>query len=317
MPAPHKADPEAPDVHATDRATTCFGYEVRSGIALRYLRPGTGVPLEVSVGSGTHEPVSEPVRRWVPRSGHPFEADLYYEDDLFHLWIKGTGWYEIEPIGPSIRVPPHADGVQREERLWGFPAALCFIHRGDLPLHAAAVEAGGRALLLAAPGRFGKTTLAAAFLRAGHRVLSEDISCCHLAEKLSVIPGPAMLRIRHDTFARFEFPGTERVGEDHDRVHLALDRDARGDALPVPLHGIVFLRASDGTTSLDRVRGEAAIQDLWALSFKLSTETDRIRCFEAVVNIADRTPIWNLSRPLDYATTGDVVQRLLDTCLEP
>jgi hypothetical protein len=310
---------ETPDVGdpaaAEDLPTTCYGFEVRSSIELRYLRPGSGVPLEVTAGEDGHSPTGEPVRRWIPRDDHPFEAALYQDDGVFRLWVRGTGWYVIDPRVPSIQVPAEGDPVPREERLWGFPAALCFIQRRDLPLHAAAVEAGERALLLAAPGRFGKTTLAGAFLRAGSRVLSEDISCCALGEDLSVIPGPAMLRVRHDSYERLELPGTRRIGHDEDRVHLALEGRARGDAAPVPLAGIVLLRQAEHHTSLERVQGPDALQDLWALSFKLDTEPDRIRCFQAVVDLANRVPIWNLHRPLDYGSVGDVVDQLIETCL--
>jgi hypothetical protein len=295
-------------------SSTCYGFEVRSPLALRYLRPGSGTPLTVTEGEDPLLPDGEPVRRWIPRPHHPFEADLYRDGGLFKLWIKGTGVYLIDPATPAIQVPADAEPVSREERLWGFPAALCFIQRGDLPLHAAAVEAGGRSLLLAAPGRFGKTTLAGAFLRAGHRVLSEDISCLS-GRPPSVIPGPAMLRVRHDSFERLDFPGTHRIGADEDRVHLAFDDGARGDGEPVPLAGIVLLRKGDGPTTLERVAGPDAVQDLWALSFKISTEADRIRCFEAVVDLADRVPVWNLSRPLVYGEIDELVDSLVTTCL--
>jgi hypothetical protein len=295
-------------------SSTCYGFEVRSTLALRYLRPGPGVPLTVTEAEDLQRPEGEPVRRWIPRPDHPFEADLYRDGGVFKLWIAGTGVYLIDPAVPAIQVPPHAEPVSREERLWGFPAALCFIQRGDLPIHAAAVEASGSSILLAAPGRFGKTTLAGAFLRAGYRVLSEDISCVSGLPP-SVIPGPAMLRVRHDSFERLEFPGTHRVGADEDRVHLALDDGAKGDGGPVPLAGIVLLRRGEGPTTLERVPGPDAVQDLWALSFKISTEADRIRCFEAIVSLADRVPVWNLSRPLVYGEIDELVDTLVSTCL--
>jgi hypothetical protein len=302
----------APTEHAP---TTCYGFHVRGSAGFRYLRSGPGVPLEVSIGDDDRQPGGEPIRRWIPRDDHPFEADLFQDGEVFRLWIRGTGWYVIDPRVPSIQLPASGDPLRREERLWGFPAALCFLHRGDLPLHAAAVDVGGRALLLAAPGRFGKTTLAGAFLRAGHRVLSEDISCCDLTEDPSVVPGPAMLRVRHDSYERLEFPGTRWIGADEDRVHLALEGAARGDAGRVPLAGIVLLRRSERRTALDRIAGPDALRDLWALSFKLPTEPDRIRAFRALADLSSRVPIWNLLRPLDYSSIDGIVDRVVETCL--
>lgn len=298
-------------------ARSCYGYEIEGSLPFRYLRPGRGTPLTVAEVDRVDRPTGEPIRRWIPRPDHPFEAELYAEGGLFKLWIKGTGWYVIDPDRPAILVPRDADPVRREERTWGFPAALCFIRRGDLPLHAAAVDVGGRALLLAAPGRFGKTTLAGSFLRAGHRLLSEDITCCRLSAQPHVVPGPAMLRVRHDSYERLDFPGTTQVGADEDRVHLALDEEARGDGSAVPIAGIVILRRGDGPTSLEPISPTAAMQDLWALSFKLPTDSDRTRSFRALADVADRVPIWDLRRSLRFDELDDLIDRLVSTCLAP
>ena len=81
------------------------------------------------------------------------------------FWVDGLGTYDVRPGGalPRIVVPAGADPIGREERLWGIPAVLCFLARGDHSLHAGSVDLGGRAVAFGAPGRFGKTTLAAAF----------------------------------------------------------------------------------------------------------------------------------------------------------
>ena len=296
-------------------AATCYGYEIETSLSLRYLRPGVGATsLRISEIEGVDEPVDEPMRRWIPTRDHPFEATLHDDGGRFKFWVKGTGWYLIDPHVPEIKVPRGADPVWREERAWGFPAALCFIARGDLPIHAAAVDVGGRALLFAAPGRFGKTTLAAAFLRRGYRLLSEDISCCRLGDPAVVIPGPAMLRVRHDAYEHLDLASTTVVASDDDRVHLALEDGVRGDGEPVPLAGILLLRKGDGPTTVERVTPTDALQDLWALSFKLPTDDDRARSFAGVTQVADRVPIWNLQRRLRYDELDRVIDLVIDTC---
>lgn len=318
MPSPIEIEAERAERRPLPaRGSTCYGYEVRTDLAMRYLRPGPAPSsLEISEVAAVEPPAGEPIRRWIPTREHPFDAELHREGEIFKLWARGTGWYVIDPRIPAIMVPRDADPVRREERLWGFPAALCFITRRDLPLHAASVDVGGRSLLLAAPGRYGKTTLAASFLRLGHRLLSEDITCCRLDEQPTVLPGPAMLRMRPDAYARLDLPGTNVVGTDDERVHLELEEAARGDGSPVPLLGIVLLRKADGHPSLERITAMAAMQDLWSLSFKLPTDEDRARSFRAVADVAGRVPIWNLSRPLRYDELDDVVHLLTSTCLD-
>jgi hypothetical protein len=142
---------------------------------------------------------------------------------------------------------------------------LCFLARGDLPLHAAAVEVDGGAVVIGAPRAFGKTTLAAAFLSAGYRLLSEDVTCVHPGSVPLVIPGPAMLRVRPDVADRLEIRDATPVGKPDDRVHFAVDRGVRGDCRPVPLRAIFLLRAADRVFA-ETVRSSEAVRDLWPLS---------------------------------------------------
>jgi hypothetical protein len=275
---------------------TCFGFEVRSTLPFAYLRAGFGDPLEVTApaAEGT-APGDELLIEWRSTPELPPEARLYSDGRAFRLWIGDGGWFWVEPKKGRIEVPGDG-GLRREERLWAMPALLCFRARGDLPLHAAAVETEGSALLVAAPRTYGKTTMAAAFHSAGHRVLSEDTTCLRIAPEPAVVPGPAMLRVRHAVAGSLELPNARRIGEDADRVHYALDE--RGDCTPVPLRAVVFLERSEGPAELEPVDQPTAIRDLWALSFRLPTDEDIGHSFAGVVALASSVPIFRLRRPL-------------------
>jgi hypothetical protein len=292
----------------------CFGFEARSSVSLRYLRFGSGDPLDIEEAAAPEpSPAGRPLREWRPPAS-PLSARLYRDDTRFWLWIEGGGWFGIDPERPAIQLPRGVDALRREERLWSIPSLLCFMRRGDLPLHGAAVEVDGRALLLCGPSRAGKTTLAAAFLSAGHRVLSEDLGCCRLLPSPAVLPGPAMLRVRPDVYGRFPFPGTTVVGRGKDeRVHLALEDDLRGDGRRVPLQAVVFLRTSNQLRS-ERIGPQEALRDLWALSLKLPEEEDRARCFHGLVQLTASVPIWNFYRPLTYSELPTVVRELAGLC---
>jgi hypothetical protein len=297
-------------------AGSCFGYEVRSRLEFRFLREGGGEPLLVEQRDLQTKPVDEPLMEWTQIGGQPFAARLHGDGRSYSLWIEETGWYHIDPVVPAVTVPSQTAPIRREQRLWGIPAALCFLERGDLPIHASAVDIEGSALLLAAPGHFGKTTLAAAFLGAGHRVLAEDISCGRASPVPVVFPGPATLRIRRDAYPRLEFPGTHVVAEDAYRVHLAIDDGLRGSGLPVPIAGVVFLRQSQGNECrLERVQPAACLPDIWTLIFKMPIQAQLARCFQAAADLASQVPVWNLYRPLRFDTLPEVVDRIVSTCL--
>ncbi len=287
---------------------TCYGFEVRSSLPFAYLREGSGEPLEVSAPAREGEgPDDRLLVEWQPTAELPLEARLYADGRAFRLWIGDGGWFAVDPEGHRIEVPA-GGGLRTEERLWGIPALLCFSARGDLPLHAAAVEADGGALLLAAPRTYGKTTAAAAFHRAGHRVLSEDTSCVTLGPEPAVVPGPAMLRVRHDVASALELPRARRVGESDDRVHYALGEP--GDCTPVPLRAVVFLEEAE-EPGLAAVEQPEAIRDLWALSFRLPTEEDVSRSFAGVADLASSVPAFRFRRPLSLDSLGDDVDLVL------
>jgi hypothetical protein len=283
----------------------CYGFEVRSALQLTYLRHGSGEPLEVTAPAAEGEAADDVLLiEWRPTAGLPLEARLYSDGRAFRLWIAGGGWFSVDPARQRIEVPADG-GLRTEERLWGIPALLCFRARGDLPLHAAAVDVDDGAVLLAAPRTFGKTTMAAAFHRAGHRVLSEDTSCVRLGPEPAIVPGPAMLRVRRDVATRLELPRARRVGEDDDRVHYALREP--GDCEPVPLRAIVFLHEAADPAGLEPVEQPEAIRDLWALSFRLPTEQDAADSFTRVVDLAAAVPAFRLRRQLDLDALDDHV----------
>lgn len=291
----------------------CFGYEVRSDLAFEYLREGGATAVLEVLETDREDPkeAGEPLREWLPRPERPFTARLFREDERWRLWVADIGSFYVDVAAGSVEIPRGAAPLLREERLWGIPTVLCFLARGDHSLHAASVETAGKAIAVGAPGRFGKTTLAAALVGAGHRLLSEDSTCLRSsADGVAVVPGPAMLRVRRDPARSVDVPGT-RVLQVDERVHLAIEREHRGNGHPVPLDAIVLLRETDdGPPRLDPVPPEEAIPDLWALSFSTPTDEDRTRCFDAVTRLAATVPIWNLHRPMRYDVLDEVVRTL-------
>jgi hypothetical protein len=288
---------------------TCFGFSVAPSLELNYLRGGSGDPLSVEIdATPTPHAPGKLLREWTINAPEPFRASLYAHDGAYRLWAADTGWFAIDPVAGHISLPASGNAVKREERLWGIPALLCFVGRGDVPLHAAAVDTGRGALVLSAPGRFGKTTLAAAFVRAGHRLLTEDLTCVRFGAEPATVPGPAMLRIRPDVADALDIPRAQVLAAGDERLHLALDPRERGDCAPVPIRAVVFLRGGTDDLELRRVEPHDAIRDLFALSFRLPGADETSRAFGAVAQLAAAVPAWDVAYPLRLDELDRVVE---------
>lgn len=289
---------------------TLYGYEIRSPLEFEYLRLGEGEPLTVMVGDPPDSPPGELLRTWAPPE-FPVQSRLHADGTAYRLWYERDGWYVVEPGARRLVVPSSGDSLRREERLWGLPILLHFMARGDVPLHASCVEVDGKALLLAAPGKHGKTTLAMAFAALGYRVLAEDLVCLRPGSAPAVIPGPAMLRVRNDMADVCRVPGAAELRRDDERAHLSLE-SSRGTCDPVPVAGIVMLHVGDTEPRLERVAGADVVRNLWALSFNLPTDRDRARCFQAVAALGSTTSTWNLTRRLRLEDLMPTVECVVD-----
>ena len=216
----------------------------------------------------------------------------------------------MDPAGSRISVPQTEHVVAREQTTLTTGALLCFHARGDLPLHAACVEVDGHAIVLAAPGTFGKTTLAAGFWKMGYRVLCEDLVCLRRSPEPSVIPGPAMIRLRRDVAEWLDLPHAEIAIETDQRICFSLDADRAGDCTPVPIRAVVLLFPSEEDPRLERMDSALAVRDLWALCALFPTDEDFAERFQAVADLVDRVSVYGLFRRKRMEDLEATVQRI-------
>lgn len=294
------------------RGGSCFGFDVDTDVPLRFLRAGPGGAgrLRVTVRDAAPRPRDlTPVAHWGGCRGEP-ASSLHAEGDRFWLWAEDDGWYRIDPSSGEIAIPSGIESVRREERLWGLPALLLILARGDLPLHAAAIEMDGAAVLIAAGSGRGKSTLAAACSAAGHRVLAEDVACVHAGARPTVYPGPGMVRMRSDVVEHVVPAGEWIELADGRRRVILRDRAPKERAgSPVPLAAIVLLDegaelAVAPSTPVETIRA------LWRLGFVHAGRDDAGRLFSDVADLVAETPAFRLQRPTTIAGLPYVIERL-------
>jgi hypothetical protein len=294
---------------------TCFGFELVAADQVWLLREGSGTPLQIEYQTGPDPGIGSLVTEWVPNDRNPIEARLYEATsrDAYALSVAGAGWYFIDPPGQKIVSPVKYDTLEGSIRLLGLPLLLCCLARGDTTLHAAAVEVSGTAILLAAPGRHGKTSLSASFAAAGHRLLSEDLSCLRSTPAgIELFPGPTGLRVRPDMSDLMPLAGYEEIGLYGDRIVLR-PTGLVGDCSPVRVAGVVFLSDFGPNLELLPVDPGEAVRDLWFLSFHLPNDVDRARKFQALVDLVGTAPAWRFVRPPDRTRLKEHVDHIVET----
>ncbi|WP_127089092.1 HPr kinase/phosphorylase [Aquabacter cavernae] len=148
-----------------------FGWRLSSEVPLPELLPfppddARAVDIEVRIG---------PVPPLGPQATI-FSPAIQFDADSLRLEIPGVCRYRLDG-GSTLTLdaegPVTGDDV-RVFLLGTMFSALC-MRRGMLPLHASAVEIGGRALLISGASGAGKSTLAGALAARGHRLISDDV----------------------------------------------------------------------------------------------------------------------------------------------
>ena len=233
------------------------------------------------------------------------------------LAFSDTGTFDVVDGGHMLRwhPAPHADVSAARADVVGRVLATALHLEGGLALHASAVAIGGRAFAFVAPKRHGKSTLALALVRAGARLLTDDV--------LPLVPGMPTWQARPGVHAML-------VAEDSGRA-LDADGPARGgkrlfaglpddsiQATAVPLGGVYVLHplvaAADGPavrrSRLSDIVAPLALTAHARLGALLGAEAGDVLRRAAAVT-AD-VPVWNLGITRDLGRLDEVVATLLD-----
>jgi hypothetical protein len=214
-----------------------FGLQLSSEIDLPELPRGTG-PAEVTIRAGAiPAPLVDPVVDSVLYQAAPGQLRLEVPNIATYLASAGT----------DVVVAAHPDAAPNEVRLFLYGSVLGAIlqQRGILTIHASAVTDGERAILFAGPSGHGKSTLAACFLDAGYRLLSDDVVAIRSDPSRGAVAAAAYPEIKlwADALARLEIDaeGLRRVREQLDKSYVsAVERFA---AEPMPVSHVYILNS--------------------------------------------------------------------------
>ncbi|MFN3389610.1 MAG: hypothetical protein ACK40O_11835 [Allosphingosinicella sp.] len=221
------------------------------------------------------------------------------------LTVPGTGRYLISG-GREIVAEAAEGGSERNLRLYLLGSAIgALLHqRGLLPLHANAIEIGGRAFAFSGHSGAGKSTMAAWFHDRGHRILTDDVCVIATTPDGRALAYPGIPRLR---LWREAVEASGRKAEEYDRSFDGMDKfdvptrmEERRD--PLELGGVYLLRrAEDGAQAgrIERIAGAGAVETLISNTYRggyLRTIGRTGEHFHACLGIARAVPVFRVER---------------------
>jgi hypothetical protein len=123
-------------------------------------------------------------------------------------YLRWPHWYEFSVSADGSRVACRPrNGCDRsvlQNFLFGQALAIALVHQGLEPLHASVVRLDEGAVGFLGDCTFGKSTLLATFLQAGHRVLTDDLLMLdRRMGSMVALPGSGRIKLLPDSASRF------------------------------------------------------------------------------------------------------------------
>jgi hypothetical protein len=252
----------------------------------------------------------------------PVRARMYTEPDggyrlVYTHWNVGS--FVVSAEGRRILWVPEEDPILDAARLCLLARVMAAaLHAsGTLCLHGSAVAFEHGAVAFLAPKFHGKSTAAAALVRAGARLATDDVVPIELGEPVMIRPGVPRLRLWKDSAQALATDMVDLPAATDDKVYLDGLPAERVMSAPEPLQAIYIITP----VTADREPGQAAarhrldgIQALLAVLRNASLgpllERGSVQLLERVDRVTRSVPVYSLEVARDLNRLPEVVERL-------
>ena len=291
------------------RRYAAYGVSIRTDMELPLPRGQSPALLELQIRGETGA-IPPSTRQTIEMLQNPFSAfDFgFLPEGSSYVGMQNVGEFLISNDGCSItgyRLPT-ASSESFYVYLLGQALSFALVKNGIEPLHATVVVIQGKAVAFLGDCGFGKSTLAAEFLRAGHGLLTDDLLVLReTGQQMLAYPGPPRIKLFPELAQRFLPDAASGVPMNPDtrKLVIPLNQD-RACGTGVPLAAFYALASPDKMAAERNIRitalspREAFLRILASAFNILILHAPRLRRhFEATEALANSITVKELSYP--------------------
>jgi hypothetical protein len=302
-----------------------YGISLRSDLRLNYPEhPDPTVVAEVAIRNFDGRSLSHLLEGVHTQSSGGWGEYALLRDGSIYLRWPDIAEFVLSDDGGHILCCAAAGAALEswQTYLLGQVLSFALVKKGIEPLHATVVVVNGHAVGFLGKAGQGKTTLAAAFVAAGHKVLTDDLLVVREIENgVSGYPGPSRIKLFPDQAADL-LGVNEGVPMNTLTPKLVIPLAAHQfQSTAVPICALYVLETSTSTAGpgarISRLHPRRALIELVTHTFnRVIVAPDRLRRqFDGAARLAARVPVKRLrySRNLaDLARVRDAVLADID-----
>jgi hypothetical protein len=282
-----------------------YGFEVKSDLPLRRLNSAAGTRGELTIelaGDRLLPPGHDPVSTLTTDDGYCWYASYALAGGCCLIELPPAARFQLEPEATRVSVESKdGDGDLLEHRIVSTAVGTLLALRGDLFMHASAIEADGQSVLFCGPTQRGKSTLAKALGESGYRLLGEDGIAIELGDGPPVaFPGARGVRSRRSD-------ASGRV-----RTDLLAD-PGRGEPPPCPVGAVVLLEERGSRLTVEPLEAARALALLTPNLVHSGSREAIAAAFANLATLLGTVPAFAVSLPDDLEALAASAQGLLDS----
>lgn len=297
-----------------------YGLRLDSAWPLPYSRVATASLARVSLRRGTTAAFRRALGNIDVPDGPAAWATASLPDGSRYLRWAGAFEFLIPQNGRSITCRPlSARGVDAFHTHLGPSLSFALINLGFEPLHSTTVVIDGGAVALMGDCGYGKSSLGASFVKAGYRLLTDDLLVTATEDgRVVAYPGAPRVKLYPAIAKRVFGPRVTglRLEPLTPKLIIPLD-ETRSQRTPVPLKAIYVLRPPGPRTPsrvvIRKLSRRSAFVELVRNTFNMAvSDPARLeRQFARATHLATDVPIKSLSYPREFRMLREAREAIL------